>query len=409
MRYVFITDELPRPGKAGHLALNYAILSWLKAQGHEVVLLLLGARLAGPLVHYDFVPVAGPQVTNLHGYVLASSPKAVLGILLRVLVRALPAPLAGRLRGARHGADTVLGRFCTQAEARWCARAIARAHPDAVLVDTIFRAPILAEPELAEVNSVLIAHDVFHRRHIALVSAGYRVQPQHLSREVEASLAGAARHIAAIQPDEAALLQAMCPARNIFTVPMPALPCPPVPGSLRQPGRLVFVGSASLPNLDGLRWFFSEIWPNLQRHGVTLDLIGDCGAALRHLPEGVNRLGRVENLSPLLHHATLAIAPLRVGSGLKIKLLDYARHGLFTIATPPSLEGFAADDASPFIAAESAAAFAQAVLRQIKAPATPDAALAYVARHYGISASFAGLATALASQNHHLKLTIPQQ
>ncbi|HQT46641.1 MAG TPA: hypothetical protein PLY97_05400 [Acidocella sp.] len=205
MRYVFITDELPRPGKAGHLALNHAILAWLKAQGHEVVLLLLGARLAGPMVAYDFTPVVGPQVSRLRGYVLASSPRAVFGIFLRGLVRALPASLANRLRGAHHGADTVLGRFCTSAEARWCARVIARTHPDAVLVDTIFRAPVLAEPELTEVNSVLIAHDLFHRRHMALVSAGYRVQPQHLSREVEASLAGAARHIAAIQPDEAKL------------------------------------------------------------------------------------------------------------------------------------------------------------------------------------------------------------
>jgi succinoglycan biosynthesis protein ExoO len=406
MRYVFITDELPRPGTSGHLALNFAILSWLQAQGHEVTVLLLGARMSWPLERYDLAPVAGPQVKKLGNHLLVTSALAIARILLRALVRRLPFVLSTKLRTARQGADTVLGRFCTKPEARWCARFIARTRPDAVLVDTIFRAPILAEPELAGVNSVLIAHDVFHRRHRALLTAGYSVQPRQLTREDEAALASHARHIAAIQPDEAALLAAMCPAQNVFTAPMPALPCPALPGTSRLKGRLVFVGSDSLPNLDGLRWFLADVWPLLRPHGITLDLVGDCGPALRQLPDGVTRLGRVNGLAVVLHRAALAISPLRVGSGLKIKLLDYARHGLFTVATPPSLQGFAPDEAEPFIAAETATAFANAVLFQIKAPATPDAALAYIARHYGVAASFAGLGAALGLRSHASRMPV---
>ncbi|HUW79973.1 MAG TPA: glycosyltransferase family 4 protein [Acidocella sp.] len=137
------------------------------------------------------------------------------------------------------------------------------------------------------------------------------------------------------------------------------------------------------------------VWPRLADSGITLDLIGDCGAALRNLPEGVARLGRVEDFSPLLHRAALGIAPLRVGSGLKVKLLDYARHGLFTVATPASLEGFAQDSEAPFITAASAENFALAIAAQLAAPPAPECALNYVVRHYGIGASFAGLAKAL--------------
>jgi hypothetical protein len=96
-----------------------------------------------------------------------------------------------------------------------------------------------------------------------------------------------------------------------------------------------------------------------------------------------------------LHRAALAIAPLRVGSGLKIKLLDYARHGLFTVATLPSLEGFAPDPLAPFIPAATAEAFAEAILQQLAVPPCPDVALAYITRHYGIAASFESLAQAL--------------
>ena len=315
-------------------------------------------------------------------------------ILLRAALRGLPVPAAGWVRGRRHRADAVLGRFCTQAEAGWAARYIARDKPDAVLVDTLFRAPALAAPELRGINSVIIAHDVFHRRHRALVSAGYSVQPRHLTCADEIAWLGGARCIAASQHDEAALLQKLCPAQTVFAAPMPALPCPPPEGWRRQPGRLVFIGSAALPNLDGLRWFFAEIWPLLGRN-ISLDLIGDCGAALRTVPPGVTRHGRVRDLRTLLYNASLAISPLRVGSGLKIKLLEYARHGLLTVATPCSLEGFVPDEAAPFIVASSPESFAAAILRQVAAPAPPDLPVGYVTRHYSVEASFKALRAAL--------------
>jgi len=391
---VFVTDELPRPGAAGHLALNHAILSWLRAEGHDVTILLTGMRLTAPLERYDLARVMGPHVRGIASFAAAATPRAAGRIILRTLLRRLPAPLASRLRRARHRADAVLGKFPDQPDLRWCARAAFRLKPQAVLIDTIFRAPLLAEPELEGMNTILIAHDVFHRRAEVLGAAGYEVSPQGLTRSRETKLLVSARHIAAIQPEEAALLREMCPNANIFTAPMPALPCPPPPDAKRVAGRLVFVGSDSLPNLDGLRWFFAEIWPDLRGHGVTLDLIGDCGPALRGLPPEVSVHGRVSNLAPLLHRAALAISPLRAGSGLKIKLLDYARHGLFTIATPPSLQGFSADAQSPFIIAESAGGFATAILRHMAAP-PPEAALSYVSRHYGTESAFAGLRAAL--------------
>lgn len=356
-------------------------------------MLLVGTRLASPMERYSLAKVAGPKIKAFGAYLYPGSPIAGAGMLARMGARRLPAAL----RKSFHGADAVLGGFTSQADSLWCARYIARTKPDAVLIDTIFRAGLLGEPELNHVNSVIITHDVFHCRHMALASAGYSVQPQRLTREDEAAWLCGARHIAAIQPDDAKRLAAMCPMQNVFTASMPAFPCPPPLGLTPTPSRLIFVGSATLPNLDGLRWFFAEVWPLLQGDGITLDLVGDCGAALRQVPAGVTRLGRVENLSPLLHRAALAIAPLRVGSGLKIKLLDYARHGLFTVATLPSLAGFAPDSASPFLMADSPKNFALSILQQLEAPQAPKRALDYIARHYGVAASFSELAKALAT------------
>jgi hypothetical protein len=307
----------------------------------------------------------------------------------------------GRARARGYGAvDTVLGAFITPAVQRWVAARIAKLGVDAVLVDTVFRASLLREPELAALNSVILAHDVFYLRHRVLTAAGYRVHPVALSREAEAGLLGLARAIAASQPDEAAMIREMCPGVEVCAATVPALPCARPAGTVRLVDRLVFVGSDALPNLDGLRWFLSEIWPRLRtwRNTVTLDIVGDCGAGITALPEGVCWLGRVKDLGGVLHRASLAVAPLRVGTGLKIKLLDYARHGLMTVGTPVALQGFAADGQAPFIAAADAVSFMVAISNQLRAGsvvADEQRALDYVKRHYGIEASFGGLADAL--------------
>jgi succinoglycan biosynthesis protein ExoO len=404
MRFAFVTDELPRPGLAGHLAFNHAVVGWLRAAGHEVVIFLVRPRLRLPVERYDLAPVSGPGLAVWGRYIVAAGPRDVAGIVSRQVLGRLPGWLAAGLRrrgrARKYGlVDTVLGAFITPAQAAWCAARIAKLQPDAVLVDTVFRAAVLSQPRLAGLNSVILAHDVFHTRHLALLAAGYRVHPPELTRPMEARLLGLARSVAAIQPQEAALIGAMCPEVSVCTAPMPALPCPRPAGSTRLPDRLVFVGSDSLPNVDGLRWFLDEIWPRLKtwRNTVTLDLVGDCARAIPVPPEGVNRIGRVKSLAPFLHQASLAVSPLRVGSGLKIKLLDYARHGLLTVATPASLQGFAADARAPFIAAADAVSFTVAVAERLRAasPADDRRALDYVAAHYGVERSFGALAAAL--------------
>jgi hypothetical protein len=405
MRFAFVTDELPVAGVAGHLAFNATILGWLRSQGHEVVILLTRPRFVLPIQRYGVVPVYGPGVKDWRGFLISYRVSDVAPILARYVLGKLPAALAtllrrrGRVR--RYGlVDAVLGGFITPEQSEWCAQRLVEMRADAVLIDTIFRAPVLADPRLAGINSVILAHDVFHQRHRALASAGYQVHPAILTREIEASLLRTAGHVAAIQPEEAAEIRAMCPDHAVHITPMPAITCPRPPHVTREPNRLVFVGSDSLPNLDGLRWFLADIWPRLLawQPDLTLDLVGNCGSALGRLPQGVYRAGQVRQLEAILHKASLAISPLRVGSGLKIKLLDYARHGLTTIATPVSLQGFARDKTAPFITASDAVSFCIAIQKTLQAPnpeLAEQAALSYVDRHYGIEQNFAGLAEAL--------------
>ncbi|MCF3947478.1 glycosyltransferase family 4 protein [Acidiphilium sp. AL] len=402
-RLSFVTDELPRPGAAGHLAYNHALIAHLAARGHAVTLYLTRPRLPCPILRKpDFAPggtVAGPRLIQAGGWLIAAEPRAAAASMARMV---LPGStlhlLRSRARRKTRAADVVLGNLIDTADAAWIAAHIASAlpdtkPPDAILIDTIFRAPLLDQPLLAGIPSVLVTHDVFHRRHAALSLAGYRIAPPALSREDEAALLRRAATIVAIQPDEARLLRELCPDRTVIAVPMPA-PAAPRPAAVRRnPDRLVFVGSDALPNLDGLRWFFGAIWPGLRgaRPAIRLDLVGDCAAALGRLPAGVRRLGRLADLAPALHNAALAIAPLRTGSGLKVKLLDYARHGLWTVATHAARTGLAEDVRPPVFVADSPSSFGATILAALAQQPDDSDAIAYIGRHYAADHVFASL------------------
>ncbi|WP_135470021.1 glycosyltransferase [Crenalkalicoccus roseus] len=408
---VLVTDEIPRPGEAGHLAYNHAVIGFLAAEGHEVVVMLARARLPWPVQRLApaldpaRVRVEGPELIGGRGWV-AARPRPAGRILARQALRLLPGALReGLRRRARAGeygvVDAVLGRFIAPEAAAWAAGRIAALAPRAVLVDTIFRAPLLREPALRGIRSVLLAHDVFHRRHAALAARGLSLHPATLTREEELALLGLADVVVAIQPEEEALLRALLPGRRVISAPMPARPRPRPPGRAREAGLFAFVGSDGVHNVDGMRWFLDAAWPLLRRlvPEARLEICGTVGRALTGaLPPGVALRGVVPDLAAVLHRAVAAVAPLRAGSGLKLKLLDYAAHGLPVAATPCAVEGFERAPDWPFAVAEDAEALAQAASR-LAAEAAADGtwerrALGYC-RLYAPGRVFAPLAGAL--------------
>jgi glycosyltransferase involved in cell wall biosynthesis len=108
----------------------------------------------------------------------------------------------------------------------------------------------------------------------------------------------------------------------------------------------VFLGGLDFPpNRDGLTWFLREC-----RESVLSALPGFrllvVGRATHDLPpeadawQGrVRPLGWVEDLDRLMLRAAALISPLRMGSGIKIKVLEALARGLPVVATPHGVLG----------------------------------------------------------------------
>lgn len=164
--------------------------------------------------------------------------------------------------------------------------------------------------------------------------------------------------------------------------------CPIVPPKMRSSGRnLLFVGNfGHIPNADGLRWFVEDVWPLLlgaaavddqarartPNKNLSLTLVGPLSDDQRSLianHDGIKSMGRVESVLPHYARADLVVAPLRLGAGTRIKLLECARLGVPFVATSLAAEGLGMRAGTHGWFADSAQEFADAIASALDDPA----------------------------------------
>lgn len=113
-------------------------------------------------------------------------------------------------------------------------------------------------------------------------------------------------------------------------------------------GTMLFWGQMSRgENVDAATWFARSIFPRVrERHPHARFLIAGAapGPEVKALAgDGVEVLGFVEDPIPLFRRVELAVAPLRLGSGIKIKVIEYLAAGIPTVCSPVGAEGIRPD------------------------------------------------------------------
>lgn len=110
--------------------------------------------------------------------------------------------------------------------------------------------------------------------------------------------------------------------------------------------QLLYVGTLNWEaNIDGLLWFFADIWPSIHAADpdISVKIVGknpdpSLLEAAKGL-QGIEFLGFVDDLEPLFKHSRLFLAPLRFGSGIKVKVLNAMCRGIPVITTDVGAEG----------------------------------------------------------------------
>jgi glycosyltransferase involved in cell wall biosynthesis len=180
--------------------------------------------------------------------------------------------------------------------------------------------------------------------------------------------------ILAITQADAERFQSMNPRISDRMIVLPAgadlpaalPPAPHDPVATGEPLRLVHIAAMDwLPNQTGLRWFVDEVLPLLNAAGLHyhLDVIGKNTPAEFHAlaNQRVTVHGFVQDLSTLTSAAHIAVVPLQVGGGMRVKILDYWALGLPVVATRVGAEGLYGSTPPVVELADDAVAFAASI------------------------------------------------
>ena len=166
-----------------------------------------------------------------------------------------------------------------------------------------------------------------------------------------------------------------------------------------SPPSLVFVGSfIHPPNTDAAARLIGAIFPRVREQFPQLSLfvVGDGPPAWVRKMAGENVFvtGRVPDIHPYLDRAALAVVPLRLGGGMRVKVLEALAAGKAVVASPLAVEGLDVTDGEQVVLAETDQQFCDALSRLLR---DPDGRAALARRARAWACANLGWETAVAS------------
>jgi len=134
---------------------------------------------------------------------------------------------------------------------------------------------------------------------------------------------------------------------------------------------LVFVGHfLHYPNVDSVRYLVDDVMPLLEKEfpDICLNVVGSGGRKVLEEMEKyrVRVTGTVPDIRPYLYSSIVFAAPIRMGIGIRGKILEAMACGLPVVTTPLGAEGIGAAADENILIAEDASEFSSHVARIIR-------------------------------------------
>jgi polysaccharide biosynthesis protein PslH len=156
-----------------------------------------------------------------------------------------------------------------------------------------------------------------------------------------------------------------------------ALPQRPADG---QAPKVLFVGSMdSAANIDGVRFFIEQAWPQVlaQVPQAQLQIVGRKPpaslVALGKRSTQVSFTGFVDDVRPFIRSAQASVIPLLVGGGTRIKAFELMAMGCPVVSTAVGIEGLGVQPDEHHLERDTAAGMAEAVVTLLRDAAQREA------------------------------------
>jgi glycosyltransferase involved in cell wall biosynthesis len=351
VRLVFLLPQVPWPPIGGARIRNWQLSRALAAR-HEVHVLAVSSPDEPEAQRPDPMPYASYDVAP----VPSANPPRFAAAWWTLRARSLRHPAA-----AFYQPDVRL-RF---------AELLARVRPDAVVYGMSWMLPYAAVA--GDVPGIADEHN-YDPQITARIAASKRGLAALQWRLYVATTTWAERRnlrrirgIAACSAQDAAIFRRVAPHADIEVVPnavdTEAFASAPLGDDVVMTGSFSYA-----PNAEGARRLAHRIWPLVLRAmpGTQLRFAGlhgeDVLRDLAGLP-GVSVIGTVPDMHPELARARVCVAPLEVGGGTRIKILEALATGRPVVSTTVGAEGLEVADGDTVFLRDDDAGFAAAIVR----------------------------------------------
>ena len=358
MRILLVTPRFPYPTRTGDTLTVYHMLRHFSRR-HEIDLVSCAGRMPSP----EDVAAVTPFCRSVHTVPISRLRSVLNGS-------------AGMLRGRPLQA----GWFYSRKLARVVERLVGHARYDVLYAHTIRSARYLTDLQSDHRSLRVLAMQISMRLNYERLSRYernplYRLVFKHEAarlRTFEPHLVDRFdRTLIISDVDRSAIADGRM--ERFFACPHGVkLDDQPVRPEEREPNTIVFSGNMNYrPNVDAATFFCREIWPRV-RAVVPQSVLFIVGAnpdssiiELSRDPQ-VEVTGEVPSIYAWLRRAAIGIDPLRAGAGLQNKVLEGMACGLPMVVTPVANEGVNAVPETHLLTADSAAAFADQVVRLLQ-------------------------------------------
>ena len=181
----------------------------------------------------------------------------------------------------------------------------------------------------------------------------------------------------AVSAEDAAALRALAPERPVQVVPN-GIFVADYDAAPRQPVNavptLAFTGKMDYrPNVDAMLWFCAKVFPLVHREkpDCRLNIVGQSPhSSLQQLDASrhITVTGRVERIQPWLHGCDVYVAPLRMGSGTRLKILEAMASGCAIVASSLAAAGLPAALKETLLVADSESDMATGIISLLEDP-----------------------------------------
>lgn len=244
---------------------------------------------------------------------------------------------------------------------------------DIIHLESIFLTPYLHTiRRLSKAKVVLRAHNIEHllwsqwEKEKNILKRYYLKHLFNKLRKYEKAVLNNVDAVVAISPTDEEIIKELI-TKPVHTTPVGVDVTQKFSNSIEPKYKVFHIGAMDwLPNEQGINWFIEKVWDKVLKRNPKMEL-HLAGKNMKkedyHLPQKrIYCHGETPNANDFISMHDIMIVPLKIGSGIRIKILEAMSFGKVVVSSKVGISGINAKQNKDYLEANNSIEFAERII-----------------------------------------------